>query len=235
MKIAFFSDTHAMHGFGSIGSYRAFTGAGIAVFAGDFSKGRGYGSSHVENFIAWFSKMPVMHKIFIAGNHDMFMEGLLKAEINYLLKDAGLIYLNDSGVTINGIKFWGSPVTPEYHDWAFNRFPGEDIARHWDMIPDDVDVLITHGPPAGILDVVNNRYSSNHDRHVGCPQLRRQVFDRIKPQVHVFGHIHEAYGILEEEGITFINASVMDADYMAVNEPHFLDVEARTEPEETPE
>src|SRR5690606_32531661 len=139
----------------------------------------------------------------IAGNHDFFFEVASKDQVNEVLAEyPEITYLNDSGVTIEGIKFWGSPVTPYFHNWAFNRFQNE-IAEHWDLIPNGIDVLITHGPPYGILDKV---YHDN--RNVGCLILKNKVKE-VKPQVHVFGHIHEAMGVHEEGGTTYINASVI--------------------------
>ena len=141
---------------------------------------------------------------------------LFRSEI--LADYPNITYLNDSGVTIEGIKFWGSPVTPWFHNWAFNRV-GEEITKHWDLIPADTDVLITHGPPKGILD------ETVHGRlHVGCGHLLKKVLE-IKPKVHVFGHIHEARGVHEEAGIKFINASCVDLRYELYYEnPIQLDV-----------
>jgi len=115
------------------------------------------------------------------------------------LADKDIIYLNDTGTTIEGLKIWGSPVQPEFFNWAFNRERGEDICKHWDLIPDDTDILITHGPAFGILDrVLEGEY-------VGCSDLLKKI-KQIKPKIHAFGHIHEAYGQCEEDGTTFINA-----------------------------
>jgi Icc-related predicted phosphoesterase len=129
----------------------------------------------------------------------------------------------DSGVTIEGIKFWGSPVTPFFHNWAFNRYENE-IGPHWDLIPEGIDVLITHGPPHGILDkTIREGWS------VGCKSLKAKV-DQIKPQVHVFGHIHEEMGQVEIGGTTFINASVVDERYrLWHNRPPVINVEPRSE------
>ncbi len=225
-RIAFFSDTHNKHGLNSIGTYKAFEGVDIAVFCGDMS-GRGY-KTEIENFLYWYSRMPVNHRILIGGNHDFLLEKISTDEVQKMLAAANdgsssnITYLNDSEATIDGIRFYGSPITPWFHAWAFNRLPGDDIAKHWDMIPDDgIDVLITHGPPQGILDKVDNDYQRN--KNVGCPQLRQQIFERVKPKYHAFGHIHEAYGMVVEDGITFINASILDADYQSVNDPIIVD------------
>jgi Icc-related predicted phosphoesterase len=138
--------------------------------------------------------------VFIAGNHDFFFEEAPLSEINALIPN-NVIYLNDSGVHIEGIKIWGSPVQPRFYDWAFNRDRGEHIKKHWDLIPKGTDILITHGPAYGILDLTMDM------RQVGCEELRKKV-EEIKPKYHVFGHIHESHGIKTEEGTVFINASI---------------------------
>lgn len=221
MIIKFFSDTHGRHGIGALSDYEPFIGCDVAVFSGDMSmRGTTY---EVANFVEWFSQMPVKHKIFISGNHDFFWEKADAIDINKMLEGKGLIYLNDSGVEVDGVKFWGSPIQPWFHNWAFNRLPGEDIKKHWDLIPEGTDVLITHGPPKFILDAVI-RDSEN----VGCPTLRDQIFFRIKPKVHVFGHIHEGYGTHEESGVIFINASSLNEHYELVNKPASVSVEVDT-------
>jgi len=123
-----------------------------------------------------------------------------------------IIYLNDSGVSIDGLKIWGSPIQPWFYDWAFNRQRGADILRHWNQIPEDTDLLITYGPAHGILDLTTSNES------VGCSDLLSRIRE-VNPQVHISGHIHEAYGELEKFGIKFINASVVNANYMMTNEP----------------
>jgi Icc-related predicted phosphoesterase len=124
----------------------------------------------------------------------------------------GIIYLNDNGITINGINIWGSPISPWFFNWAFNRHRGEAIKKHWDLIPAGTDILITHGPVFGILDKTNTL------KHVGCEDLLKKI-NEIKPKVHVCGHIHEAYGMEEKSATKFINASVLNDKYELVNKP----------------
>jgi hypothetical protein len=126
-------------------------------------------------------------------------------------------YLEDSGIEIAGVKFWGSPWQPEFYDWAFNLPRGQALADKWALIPDDIDVLITHGPPLGILDQVIT------GDHVGCADLLEAV-QLIKPKVHIFGHIHEGYGRIEQNGTVFINASVCTARYRPINPPIVVEV-----------
>src|SRR5690625_1620059 len=143
MKIVAISDTHGRH------ADIVFPKGDMLIHAGDVSS-RGT-RTQVADFIDWFARQPHKYKIFIAGKHDFFLEQADVQEIKELIPE-GIIYLNDSGVEIEGIKFWGSPVTPWFYNWAFNRDRGEEIKQHWDLIPDDIRVLITHGPPSRILD-----------------------------------------------------------------------------------
>lgn len=206
MKITFISDTHWLirdqQNRDDLTSM--LPGGPILVHAGDVS-GRGT-AGEIRDFLDWFSKLPYMHKILIAGNHDFLFETMPETAAEILAEYPGITYLNDSGATIEGIKFWGSPITPYFHNWAFNRFANE-IGEHWALIPEGTDVLITHGPPHGILDE-----TAREGLHVGCPSLLEKVKE-IKPKIHVFGHIHEARGIHEEDGTTFVNAAAVDLGY----------------------
>ncbi len=125
--------------------------------------------------------------------------------------------MNDSGIEIEGIKFWGSPVQPWFYNWAFNRQRGEEIKKHWNLIPDGTNVLITHGPPKGFFDM------TTRGENCGCEDLFKAV-ERIRPQYHLFGHIHEGYGIEMSDGIVFANASVLNEDYRLVNRPIVIDL-----------
>ena len=198
------SDTHGKHRL-----LKKLSGADVIIHAGDVSKD---GREHsVEDFLSWYSKLDYEYKIFIAGNHDFYFE---QESEKYLRKiiPANLIYLNDSGVTINGINIWGSPITPWFFDWAFNRDRGEDINKHWKLVPKSTDILITHGPALGILDLVGR------GERVGCADLLKTI-KRTKPKFHICGHIHEGYGIENKFETTFINASILDEHYALKNNP----------------
>src|SRR5690606_9104680 len=110
---------------------------------------------------------------------------------------------------------WGSPITPYFHNWAFNRKRGAKIKAHWDLIPDDTDILITHGPPFGILD------ETVYSKRTGCEELLLRVY-QVQPKYHIFGHIHEDYGMLAKRETTFVNASVLDDRYELVNDAMIL-------------
>lgn len=207
MTITAISDTHGLHR-----RIRNIPSADMLIHAGDVSN---YGEEHqVLDFLDWFSKQPHQYKIFIAGNHDFFFE---QENEKYIQKNipANIIYLNDSGCEIEGIKIYGSPITPEFYDWAFNRKRGKDIKKHWDKIPSDTDILITHGPPFGILDA--NIYQSK----TGCEDLLKTV-QKIKPKYHLFGHIHEAYGIQQTKETSFLNVSILNERYQITNLPHYF-------------
>ncbi len=208
MQIVCLSDTHGLHR-----RIKNIPESDIIIHAGDISN---YGEEHqVEDFLKWFSALPHQHKIFVAGNHDFFFEREPENYIKKIIPD-NVIYLNDSGCEINGIHFWGSPITPEFMDWAFNRARGAEIQKHWKLIPKNTDILITHGPPFGKLDANANNYKT------GCEALLKTV-SSIKPKYHIFGHIHEAYGIAYNEDTTFVNSSILDEHYRIKNAPVLIE------------
>jgi Icc-related predicted phosphoesterase len=208
VKFVAISDTHCRHR-----SLRL-PMADVVLHAGDI----GYRSSRAEvvDFLDWFGKLPHPYKIFIAGNHDFFFEKENPSVIRSLLPH-GVQYLKDESICINGINVWGSPYTPWYYRWAFNKKRGEALAKHWSNIPDTTDVLLTHGPAYGILDSLLN------EQHAGDKDLLKRVLE-IKPKVHVFGHIHEAYGVAKRHGIKFINACVLNEAYELVHKPVVFEV-----------
>jgi len=213
MKITFISDTHNKH------EDLILDTGDILVHCGDLTH-RG-SRKDVLKFAKFIAKQKFKHKIVIAGNHDFCFEDDRKEEAQAYFTDHGIIYLNDSGAEIDGIKFWGSPIQPEYHDWAFNKKRGEEIKKHWDYIPEDTDILITHGPPYGILDRCHNGES------VGCEELLKRVRE-IAPQIHAFGHIHEDYGVKDLHGTKFINASSLNIKYEYQNPPISIQVGVST-------
>jgi Icc-related predicted phosphoesterase len=165
----------------------------------------------------WFSGLnQYKYKICIAGNHDWLFEtnGIIARE----KVPENVIYLEDQEVIIEGIKFYGTPVSLPFHNWAFNR-PEEKLKQHWEAIPDDVDVLITHQPPVGIMD-----WSVYDNKPTGSPSLYYEVLERIKPKIHCFGHIHSGHGVKVIEDTTFINASNLDEDYMCVYDPILVEL-----------
>lgn len=202
MKFVLISDTHNQH------ENLTVPEGDVLIHAGDITGGGSL--RETLGFIGWFGNLPHQHKIFIGGNHDFLLENTSFDTKQYL--PAGITYLQDTLIEIEGIKIYGSPYTPEFLNWAFMKKRGADIKAVWDKIPDGVDVLITHGPPSKILD------KTSSGRIVGCEDLLDKVL-KIKPKIHVFGHIHEAYGNQDTEGIKFFNASVLNEHYQLVNPP----------------
>lgn len=203
MHLTLISDTHGQH------DQLNLQGSDMLIHAGDICN-RG-SESEVVAFLNWFKNQNYKHKIFIAGNHDWFFERATIEQIQEIIPKE-VIYLKDSGVCIDGINIWGSPIQPTFFDWAFNRDRGAAIDNHWQLIPKNTDILITHGPPFGILD------QTMRGEAVGCEMLFKKV-NEIKPKLHVFGHIHEGYGLIDKENTTFVNASVLDIRYNLRNEP----------------
>lgn len=203
MKFVAISDTHGQH------NYLTLPKGDVLIHAGDMAmKGT---RPEVEDFLNWFASLHFPHKILIAGNHDFFFERAPQDDIDGIIP-AGVTYLNDSAVTINNITIWGSPITPWFFNWAFNRHRGDDIAKHWNLIPQQTDIIITHGPVANILDATTSGHNA------GCADLLQKI-NEIQPKVHICGHIHEAYGVVEKQGTTFINASALNEKYQLVNKP----------------
>jgi Icc-related predicted phosphoesterase len=201
MKIICISDTHNRHD-----TMPDIPDGDILVCAGDHT---GNGSLfQLIQFNQFLGTLPHRHKVFIAGNHDWCFQRNREASEAAL---TNAIYLEDRELIIEGIKLYGSPWQPEFYDWAFNLLRGEQLKAKWDRIPVDTDILITHGPPMGILDAVRGM-------RVGCEMLLEAV-ERIKPQAHIFGHIHESYGLELKNGTTFINASICNGSYLPINPP----------------
>jgi len=169
--------------------------------------------------LPWLSRqVPHFKKVIVVpGNHEIGWEESFN-EQHKLFVDAGITLLNDTHLIVDGFKIHGSPVQPWFHDWEFNRERGNDIRKHWLLIPEDTGILITHGPPYEILDRCED------GRRVGCEDLLEFVY-KIKPKLHVFGHIHEAYGVYEDQGIKFVNASIMNLSYHPVNSPIVVDID----------
>ena len=166
MKIVCISDTHGHH------EKLKLPEGDLIIHAGDISS-RGL-RSEISGFLSWFDALDFKYKIFIAGNHDYYFENELQITIEDLIP-SDIIYLNDSGIEIEGHQFWGSPVQPWFYNWAFNRHRGSDIRKHWNLIPQETDILITHGPAFGKLDV------TVRGEHVGCADLLAMPYAFIRP------------------------------------------------------
>lgn len=205
MRLVCLSDTHSLHD-----RVRVPDGD-VLIHAGDFC-GRG-DEENVRRFASWLWAQPHEHKLVIAGNHDEVLERDLALGASVF----GDAYLFESGVEIAGVRFWGAPWQPEFCNWAFNLSRGPALAQRWAKIPDGTDVLITHGPPRRVLDKCLDGFFA------GCDDLRDAI-ERVKPKVHVFGHIHEGYGTKRVGSTTFVNASLCTAAYQPTNAPIVVDL-----------
>jgi Icc-related predicted phosphoesterase len=209
MRVTFISDTHSSQ---IKIPKEDLIGGDVIIHCGDISN-RGF-TNEIEDFLEWMRSLDYTHKLFIAGNHDFMFEDDPKKAEEILSKYPEIIYLQDSGIEINDIKIWGSPWQPVFFNWAFN-LPrnGEEILSKWRMIPGNTDILITHGPPHGVLDHLPNGFNC------GCEVLFEEVTKYINPKIHAFGHIHNGYGIKEKNETIFINASNLDEEYRYRNKP----------------
>ncbi len=221
-------------------------GGDLLIIAGDIT-----GSDRViqwKNFYDWFKEQKYTKKVYIAGNHDGFLRsGCTQKTSQEILgdewEDEGFEYLCDSGCEFEyeeeieedhkfrgpisykvkkKVKIWGSPWTPEFCNWYFMK-PRSELKEVWDQVPDNIDILITHGPAWGILDKPYAGSARCKLDHLGCTYLR-ECLNRVKPKLHVFGHIHGGYGqqILKyEDGkqTICVNAAIMDENYNATNKP----------------
>lgn len=205
-RLVLLSDTHGHHDEIDVPD------GDVLVHAGDFCTS-GW-ENQARRFARWLAAQPHPHKVVIAGNHDRCMEA------DVALGDrlfAGATYLLDRAATVAGLRFYGSPWQPEFLSWAFNLPRGEPLRRVWDKIPDGTDVLVTHGPPFGVLD------RTYDGRPVGCEELRAALA-RVRPRLHVFGHIHEGAGVHAEDGVLHANASTCTLAYDPTNPVLVVDV-----------
>jgi Icc-related predicted phosphoesterase len=208
-KIVCLSDTHNCREQISVPDGDVLIHAGDATIHGTIEE--------IVLFNEWFKKFPHPYKIFVAGNHDWLFE--MNNRFARTLLDSSIHYLQDSSIEIENLKIYGSPWQPRFYDWAFNLTRGAELAEKWSLIPEGTDVLITHGPPFGILDEVSGRYSVEN---VGCEELRKRV-EIVRPRLHVFGHIHCGYGTAKHFGVKFVNASNCDETYEPTNAPVIID------------
>ena len=211
MKICCISDMHGFHQ-----KMKPLPKADILLVCGDFTRiGR---IEEITSFNYWLEQQK--HKfssiLICAGNHDLLFEQEPSFARSLLNRD--FIYLQDEEIIIDGIKFYASPYTSRFRDWAFqlDRM-SEETKIHWNKIPDDVSVLITHGPPFRILD-------QTEDGCFGCELLMERVRNLQNLKLHVFGHLHGSYGVYPEDNPIFVNCSICDEKYNPVNLPIVIDI-----------
>lgn len=210
MRLVCISDTHSLHR-----RIPLVPEGDILIHAGDCL---GAGTlDNVTDLNDWLGTLPHRHKIVIAGNHDWVFQEAPELARNAL---TNAIYLEDTGIELEGVRFWGSPWTPTFLDWAFMLDRGQALHDRWMEIPEDVDVLITHGPPKGFGDKVDTGFRC---QTVGCADLLHRI-GQLSLKAHIFGHIHEGYGQYTRDHTHLINASTCTARYEPTNPPMVLDI-----------
>lgn len=207
----------------------------VLLHGGDFSMVGLPGE--IEQFVLFLRSLPHKHKVVIAGNHDLTFDAEFKnfwrnfssfgghktepdiAACRKILLEADVCtYLEDSETTVNGIRIYGSPWQPEFGGWGFNLMRGGPCREVWSKIPEGIDILITHGPPIGHGDLCRSQLRA------GCVDLLREVQERVRPKYHVFGHIHEGYGMTTNGCTTFVNASTCNLQYRPIQKPIIFDL-----------
>ena len=214
MIITVISDTHGKHN----EITQDLPGGDLLLHAGDISS-MGY-QHEVQQFCKWFNNVENYdHKIFIAGNHDWGFQNNVEKIMEIVNSYKTVTYIQDETVSVGDdkkmVNVYGSPWQPEFYNWAFNlQKNGVELAAKWDAIPDNTDILITHGPAFGVLDTVSGKMWDN----LGC-QLLTDKIKTIKPKIHLCGHIHSGYGYFFDGDTHFLNASVLNEAYQYTNEP----------------
>lgn len=197
MRIVAVADTHGYEAdLGVLPEGDCFVHAGDLCRAGTLDE--------LERTAEWMLSLPHPHKIVVAGNHDWcFARESVAARA---LLGASITYLQDSECTLGGLRFWGSPWQPEFFGWAFNHPRGDELRAIWKRVPAGVDVLITHGPPRGFGDYVPGSGPQ------GCDDLLEELQDRIRPSLHLFGHIHEDGGAWTSGGTVICNVTTWEGE-----------------------
>lgn len=198
MRLVVISDTHGLHD-----QIQSLPEGDVLVHAGDFMNS-GIDSRELISFNKWLGDQNFLHRIVCSGNHDRYFQAAPKIACSLL---TNATYLENTGMVIDGVSFWASPYTPAFLNWAFMYPRGLAARKYWDQIPRGVDVLITHGPPYGILD-----QTAPGEAHLGCEELRSAVEEK-PPRVHLFGHIHGGAGVFDDGVTRFVNAAYLNERY----------------------
>lgn len=194
MRIVAMADTHTFH------DELHVPDGDVLIHAGDMA--RAGTLEELAGVASFLRALPHRHKIVVAGNHDTAFQ--TEPAAARALFD-GFHYLEDTEVTLDGVRIYGSPWQPAFNDWAFNLERGEALAEKWALIPEGIDVLVTHGPPRGFGD------RTPDNRGEGCADLRARVLE-VRPKLHLFGHIHQDRGLWRSEDVTFVNVTTWECD-----------------------
>lgn len=196
--IVFISDTHNEH------SRLELPSADLCIHSGDAGIKGNY--TELSDFLSWYVKQPFKYKIFVWGNHDRKM--YVHPDLQAMAKEYGIICLNDELIEIEGLKIYGNPKVFPSIDRKESK---EEREEAWKNIPKNIDILITHQPPFGVLDM------AARGAHIGCPELYKKVWES-EPKLHVFGHCHEDKGKEYQLNKTkCMNIAVKDRSYILVD------------------
>lgn len=206
MRILHISDTHGFHNQFPLS---AFDNIDMVIHSGDCSNTPFLNPSIVEihDFLDWYEKIPVKHKLLVAGNHDAAIARRSITREDMLLR--GIIYLENESIEIDGVKFWGSPITPTFGTWYFMK-PRDKTHEVWKTIPDDTHVIIVHGPPKGVRDLSYNR--ERRLEMCGDKALLTRCEELPKLEWVMFGHIHDYkdiynQGVSIRDGVAYSNGA----------------------------
>lgn len=232
MKIAMISDVHGKWNKIQIPE------CDLLISAGDYSF---KGEKHmVEDFHKWLNKQEAGYVISVQGNHELWVEQNFEQAKDIAEKACpGVHFIGDGqAVNIEGFNIYGSAITPWFYNWAWNRTRGDVTGTHyfsgkvksalpikqeWDKIPDNTNILVTHGPPKGILDMVTFVDDTPKER-VGCDDLMNRILQLPELKLHVFGHIHCGAGEHYFNGVKYVNASICDEQYMPTNPVRIIEL-----------
>ncbi len=214
MRIVCISDTHSKH------DHIVVPTGDVLIHAGDLTvEGKIW---EIDHAFAWLSQQPHARIIAIPGNHDWglqlndWLPQTLKAQF------PRVELLIDQESVVEGLRVWGSPWSPFFNNWAFNFSGGrlgiKEAQRKWDQIPDDTAILITHGPPYGMLD------KNLSGEYAGDSVLKSRIAHLRRLRLHVFGHVHESYGTVKTADVTYVNACCCDRDYRPTQQPIVVDL-----------
>ena len=217
MKAIVISDTHSRER--KINAFRSLPDdVDMVIHCGDFS----HSQKTFDEFLRWYSNLDIKYKILIAGNHDEIVKEMGRDEMMQICGILDIIYLQDSSITIEGLKFHGSPWSPMFGGWPF-MMDDFELDQHWQKIPDDTNILITHGPAYGRCDEVFQ--DGIHDNHVGSRTLEMKIRELKELKYHFVGHIHDSCGEIHTSNdgkLITHNASIMNFWFRPDNQPHIF-------------
>jgi len=216
MKIWHISDTHAMHGW-----LQTPEGIDMVIFSGDCSNPSNPYLNEVEvrNFIEWYASLPIKHKIFVGGNHDTSIEKRLVTPADFASK--GIVYLENASTNIEGLNIWGTPVTPAFgYGWAWNRDRSK-MNKLWESIPDNTDIVISHGPPKSVLDLSYDR--ANNLEFCGCSAMKKRML-KLNPKAVLFGHIHNFQDITNAGTMKIYGYDTIFSNGTCAHDGKFMDM-----------